>query len=561
MSIDKFTASLKDKSNTQVLQSTKDLLDDFAKSADAAFKAGGMSKAASVMSEGSATVNGKKVQLSESFRSKGEKQGRTRLILTEDDLGKMFDNLNISYSESPMILYAKYLATSKFSKYSIKHYEIYTRDGVVTGGTGTRPRQTLGSAINVESSDSVIGIKPENIIAIRGLNFSHRNTLTHVADFIHSLNVLPGTTKDIEKLISAQYDRGHVYAQTTGRAIVSAKDIANEENIINSIIGLYKLLDEGSSSLTEHGEKYKELLARAQKDFTGNNLFMNIQLQLKVGDGLGNRETGEISAAIRIVKFLQNLIKGSNLSSDGKRQLGVPLGVSIKEFESLLADFKKKLSIYKDKINTVLTNTSNPNYLYDLETSKSLKTFITDSLIDTIKGKGIKALHVKTPFIKAVSVKNSSKKVKPPGKSVLASLEASKQSLNKLKAEVLKQKVVSSNIFPIVGQELSLINLQNLLNSHLQDVISANMGDGDSRNVLNYRTGRLAASAKVERLTSSREGLITAFYSYQKNPYATFSEGGRQQYPKTRDPKLLISKSIREIAAEYVSNQLRSVNI
>jgi hypothetical protein len=92
-------------------------------------------------------------------------------------------------------------------------------------------------------------------------------------------------------------------------------------------------------------------------------------------------------------------------------------------------------------------------------------------------------------------------------------------------------------------------------------MISANMGNGDARNILNYRTGRLAASAKVERLTSSREGLITAFYTYQKNPYATFSEGGKQEYPRTRDPKLLISKSIRDIAKEYVTNRLRSVNI
>jgi hypothetical protein len=87
------------------------------------------------------------------------------------------------------------------------------------------------------------------------------------------------------------------------------------------------------------------------------------------------------------------------------------------------------------------------------------------------------------------------------------------------------------------------------------------MGDGDSRNVLNYRTGRLAGSAKVEYMSQSRAGMITAFYSYMKNPYATFSDGGRQQNPKSRDPKLLISKSIREIAAQQVGNLLRAVNI
>jgi hypothetical protein len=107
----------------------------------------------------------------------------------------------------------------------------------------------------------------------------------------------------------------------------------------------------------------------------------------------------------------------------------------------------------------------------------------------------------------------------------------------------------------------NLVNLQYLINSKLQDVVSANMGDGYARNVLNYRTGRLASSVKVEALSESRAGMITAFYSYMKNPYATFSTGGRQQNPRSRDPKLLIAKSIREIAAEYAVTKLRSVNV
>jgi hypothetical protein len=107
----------------------------------------------------------------------------------------------------------------------------------------------------------------------------------------------------------------------------------------------------------------------------------------------------------------------------------------------------------------------------------------------------------------------------------------------------------------------SLTNLQNLINQQLQDVVSANMGDGNSRSVLNYRTGRLASSAKVEYMSESRAGMITAFYSYMKNPYATFSDGGKQSSPKSRDPKLLISKSIREIAATQVGNRLRAVNV
>ena len=85
------------------------------------------------------------------------------------------------------------------------------------------------------------------------------------------------------------------------------------------------------------------------------------------------------------------------------------------------------------------------------------------------------------------------------------------------------------------------------------------MGNGSDRRVLNYRTGRFAASAKVERLSESRAGLITAFYSYMKNPYQTFEPGFRQGSPKTRDPKLLIGKSIKEIAATLVGNRMRAV--
>ena len=85
------------------------------------------------------------------------------------------------------------------------------------------------------------------------------------------------------------------------------------------------------------------------------------------------------------------------------------------------------------------------------------------------------------------------------------------------------------------------------------------MGTGSSTKVLNYRTGRLANSAKVEKMSESRQGMITAFYSYMRNPYGTFSEGGRQQYPKSRDPKILISKSIRELATPEIAVRMRAV--
>lgn len=132
-------------------------------------------------------------------------------------------------------------------------------------------------------------------------------------------------------------------------------------------------------------------------------------------------------------------------------------------------------------------------------------------------------------------------------------------SLKKLKSEIAANK--PKQIAPKQVETLSLTSLQSFINAHLQDVISANMGDGTERSILNYRTGRFAGSVNVDKLTQSRDGMITAFYSYMKNPYATFSTGGAQSQPTSRDPKLLISRSIREIVAERVNNKLRAVNV
>jgi hypothetical protein len=131
----------------------------------------------------------------------------------------------------------------------------------------------------------------------------------------------------------------------------------------------------------------------------------------------------------------------------------------------------------------------------------------------------------------------------------------------KLKSRSGGTKVKPESIPIQQASDLSLTSLQSLLDASLVERVKQNMGSGSSRTVLNLRTGRLAESAKVERLSESRAGMITAFYSYMKNPYATFSDGGQQQNPKTRDPKLLISRSIREIAAQQVANRLRAVAI
>lgn len=187
-----------------------------------------------------------------------------------------------------------------------------------------------------------------------------------------------------------------------------------------------------------------------------------------------------------------------------------------------------------------------------LKFSPTLLESITERLVSTIKtGKFKNTPRVTSPLAKQTIVsntvvKNSIKKL------------VSKAKLPKATTKLKNRGSISQKV---AGTTLNLTNLQNLLNARLVQQVKDNMGRGNRTDVLNLQTGRFAESVKVERISESRAGMITAFYRYMKNPYATFSTGGKQQDPKTRDPKLLIAKSIRELAQQQVANRLRAVVI
>lgn len=186
----------------------------------------------------------------------------------------------------------------------------------------------------------------------------------------------------------------------------------------------------------------------------------------------------------------------------------------------------------------------------------SMIDLIVGAISDTMTGKPKKNTPYTIPLTKIASTKSA----KVDTAAVNKKIKQDKAQVKKLKAQVRAVPAFVKDT-SVSRENNNLTNLQNLLNARLHDQIRANMGTGSSTSLLNYRSGRLAQSAKVERISESRAGMLTAFYTYMKYPYATFSDGGEQQYPKSRDPKLLISKSIREIAGTTVANRMRAVNV
>jgi hypothetical protein len=198
-----------------------------------------------------------------------------------------------------------------------------------------------------------------------------------------------------------------------------------------------------------------------------------------------------------------------------------------------------------DSIKQQLSEASIIELTDSIGASPSMQEYIETLISNIIKGKKTAAQMHSVPINLVTDITRGT--FKPSNKTTTKINASSKQKIN--------APVTSASV------TVNLTNLQSLINQHLQSVIAANMGDGNQNNILNYRTGRFASTVKVERLSQSREGMITAFYSYMKNPYQTFEPGFRQGSPKTRDPKLLIAKSIREIAETRVANKLRSVSI
>jgi len=102
------------------------------------------------------------------------------------------------------------------------------------------------------------------------------------------------------------------------------------------------------------------------------------------------------------------------------------------------------------------------------------------------------------------------------------------------------------------GQFTSPMNIQAVLDQRIKQQVQENMGEGGA---LVNRTGRFAQSVSVEKVMQSRQGTLTAFYTYMKAPYQTF-ERGYAQGSARRDPRKIISRSIREIAAETLNHKL-----
>lgn len=343
------------------------------------------------------------------------------------------------------------------------------------------------------------------------------------------------------------------------------KAIEKLNNTFSSALNLLELSDFLSSQIKNSPEIFLKLSKEVYLDLGNPKAAVEIQMSLD-NSAIGRQLTAVgraleslITAANQDIRYIT--IPGTTQQQKNPKSIDFAkklegifksigsLSPVLKEMaQSLKAAENKLLNDYVDNILSKVENIA--EVLANAEGSDSVIKSIEKTFVAKLSGatKPSKSTTAVSKTQKAKSKKQSTIKIAKPKINI-----ATKKAANISAVKRVRRRTPAERPAPA--------NLVNLLNATLHDQIRKNMGTGDRRDVLNYRTGRFATSVKVERVSESRMGMITAFYTYMKNPYATFSAGGRQEFPRSRDPKILISKSIREIASTLVTNQLRAVNV
>lgn len=396
----------------------------------------------------------------------------------------------------------------------------------------------------------------------------HGTIVELFVQYIASKATVSGKDKDaLVKELKSLFNAGHLTGVFTGRLIRSF-GVKNKQQftvaggdtevgkIVKAAIDLATTADLLSSNIYDDPELFLRTDKRLYENAAALRLTTEVQFARGVGGEKGNQDVGQLLATAG--RYLSNAIKAinANVSQTGRSKAA---GTAV---QKLFQELKKIEGYIESRIQTLRKNPNiDPKLQKTLEIAlQSQKTFNelissrgSDSLLEHYTNMIVQQLDPKRKVNKSTTTAKATRKLKK------ANAPKVKNKLNKLKTDLSSLTVNITRTQKPAQDVLDLTSLQVLLNNRLVDQVKQNMGSGNRRDVLNLRSGRFAESVRVERLSESRAGMITAFYTYMKNPYATFSDGGRQQYPRSRDPKLLIAKSIREIAAEQVANRLRAV--
>lgn len=290
------------------------------------------------------------------------------------------------------------------------------------------------------------------------------------------------------------------------------------------------------------GRERKSFTRRTQFLHVGKTVGVQILEDLKQNLNVGPQSAGKQAAFDVIMQMLDEVefnwsiddsYSNRNISVTGK--LGQTLinkpGQDSNDWTNLRPELERRLAdeLNKRRIDLGSGQSSQP---FDERAAKHL---INEQLLKPLKKKGVKVTPFKVdkPKKRSNTLKKGPVRKTPSAAGIAAT--GRKRVVQKRKTQRRTDTGASD-----------MLKLVVMFNQKLPDAIVNNMGAP----ALENRTGRFANSVRVTDITKTPQGFPSVGYTYQKNPYQTFESGYQQGSPEY-DPRNLINKSIREVAAEF----------
>jgi hypothetical protein len=275
------------------------------------------------------------------------------------------------------------------------------------------------------------------------------------------------------------------------------------------------------------------------------------QRALATADFLKNYTGNDTGAATKILEQMQNaysfILKDSkSYAGDMEKVLQVTLESSRMNKATMDKGEVTALQALIDAaLGKVAEKKNGKTYWVMREGSDSFYDMVEKSTIAALAA-GLKPNKTTKKLVTKVKHKIRKKSSKTvPGKKHKRKVTASRGS--KYVLPVLG-KVVANRRAKMGGMKAAAapLALIGIINKELPSTVEGNMGPPR----LESQTGRFAQSTRITDITMTPQGFPSIGYTYQRSPYETFETGGNQG-SADYDPRGLIDRSIREIAARF----------
>jgi len=354
----------------------------------------------------------------------------------------------------------------------------------------------------VSSGDIIISNKyvlGKNMFLVKSFDSTLKNVKNFIVDYL--FKALKIDNKDRKADVNYQIQKGHGEA---GFA-VSQVQVARTMGRASQLAGGTEQLKKG----------FNAFLMEAKIDETTRNKYLNQVEQLSVQYKNMVTKTGKLKA--QYFSIITYQAQDDN-AADGVME-------------------KKLVTLFRKYINSKYGAE-----IVDMKGSSSIRQKVSAHVVKSLTDKLIKNKNIKVkidPTLKNATHESKGKALEKAKKNKAVRATITKGQIPVRKSQKRTKKGVSSNPLQLIG----------LINKKLPDTVRKNMQAPGLEN----QTGRFAESVKLTDVIQTPKGHPSFGYTYQKNPYQVF-EMGRGQAPwasPERDPRQVIDRSIREIAAQF----------